>query len=208
MISKTSSTPFETHRSLVALVSESVRLVRRATRGKAAARSTRKNTELQRQPVKGLAHCFGCKESCDAIGFVEKDTRASFVEAVTMLAERLGITSRKRARRKSDGSRGGKGPTKRRLSRERTCRVVVRDEPLVRNNSGWHPVSFTFPKSLCSLVGVENAWLELDKRGLAPTSGEHTLIGSTLRAFRIGTRRRFGITCATSRTSRHLAERR
>ena len=41
--------------------------------------------------AKGFYHCFGCGESGDAIGFVQKMEGLSFVEAVKKLAERCGV---------------------------------------------------------------------------------------------------------------------
>ncbi len=40
----------------------------------------------------GVYHCFGCKESGDAISFVERTEGATFTEAVRSLAERFGVT--------------------------------------------------------------------------------------------------------------------
>lgn len=173
---------------LVALVSESVRLVRKGNTWKGCCPFHKEKTpSFNVSPSKGLAHCFGCKESCDAIGFVEKTQGLSFVEAVTMLAERLGITIEET-----------------RTPQERKEAAAAKDQQnaVYRANelaalwfetNLWSgvvpagiPQEFHLPKLAAQPVGVENAWLELDKRGLAPTNGEHTLIGSTLRAFRIG----------------------
>jgi DNA primase len=40
----------------------------------------------------GVYHCFGCKESGDAISFIERTEGATFTEAVRSLAERFGVT--------------------------------------------------------------------------------------------------------------------
>ena len=42
-------------------------------------------------PDTGLYHCFGCKESGDVFGFLERVEGYTFVEAVRALAERAGI---------------------------------------------------------------------------------------------------------------------
>ena len=173
---------------IVALVSESVRLVRRGNTWKGCCPFHKEKTpSFNVNPVKGLAHCFGCKESCDAIGFVEKTQGLSFVEAVTMLAERLGITIEET-----------RSPQERReaAAAKDQQNAVYRANELAAlwfETNLWSatipagiPSEFRLPKLAAQPVGVENAWLELDKRGLAPASGEHTLIGSTLRAFRVG----------------------
>ncbi len=40
----------------------------------------------------GVYHCFGCKESGDAISFLERTEGYTFAEAVRALAERFGVT--------------------------------------------------------------------------------------------------------------------
>jgi DNA primase len=40
----------------------------------------------------GVYHCFGCKESGDAISFIERTEGYTFAEAVRALAERFGVT--------------------------------------------------------------------------------------------------------------------
>ena len=42
-------------------------------------------------PDSGVYHCFGCKESGDAIQFLERTEGYTFIEAVRALAERYGI---------------------------------------------------------------------------------------------------------------------
>ncbi len=42
-------------------------------------------------PHRGLFHCFGCGVGGDAIGFVVRHDRVSFVDAVRMLARRAGV---------------------------------------------------------------------------------------------------------------------
>ncbi|MGW5383892.1 CHC2 zinc finger domain-containing protein, partial [Nocardia sp. NPDC003963] len=45
-------------------------------------------------PDRGLFHCFGCGESGDVFGFLQKHQQIGFPEAVQMAADRIGYTIR------------------------------------------------------------------------------------------------------------------
>jgi hypothetical protein len=49
-------------------------------------------------PELSLFHCFGCQESGDAIGFVQKTEAMDFREAVELLADRYGVELKRRMR--------------------------------------------------------------------------------------------------------------
>ncbi|BBZ22606.1 DNA primase [Mycolicibacter hiberniae] len=51
-----------------------------------------KSPSFHVRPNHGLFHCFGCGEGGDVYAFVQKIEHASFVEAVEMLADRVGHT--------------------------------------------------------------------------------------------------------------------
>lgn len=77
---------------IAALIGESVRLTRRGPRYVGCCPFHKEKTpSFHVNPERGFYHCFGCKESGDAIGFVTKIEGLNFVEAVRRLAERAGI---------------------------------------------------------------------------------------------------------------------
>src|SRR5438132_5899652 len=60
-------------------------------------------------PQKGIFHCFGCGVGGDAFGFVMRQDRLSFPEAVRALAKSAG-TARPEERGARAGVRAGRGP--------------------------------------------------------------------------------------------------
>lgn len=173
---------------LVALVGESVRLVRKGTTWKGCCPFHKEKTpSFHVNPSKGFAHCFGCKESVDAIGFVQKTQGLSFVEAVTMLAERLGIeveeTRTPQERREAAAAKDQREA----VYRANELAALWFEQNLWDGDvPAGIPLDCRLAPRRAASVGVGNAWAELGKRGLAPASGEHKQIGATLRAFRIG----------------------
>lgn len=53
-----------------------------------------KTPSFQVTPSRGFFHCFGCGEGGDVITFVQKIDNLSFVEAVEMLADKVGVQLR------------------------------------------------------------------------------------------------------------------
>lgn len=173
---------------LVALVGESVRLVRKGATWKGCCPFHKEKTpSFHVTPSKNMFWCFGCKEGGSPIDFVMKTDGLSFTEAVRMLAERLGIdveeTRTPQERREAAAAKD---------QREAVYRANEIAALWFEQNLWSAPIPRGIPAE-CRLatrsvvpVGVSNAWAELDKRGLAPSEGEHKLIGAALRAFRIG----------------------
>ncbi|MFQ5830383.1 MAG: DNA primase [Candidatus Methylomirabilia bacterium] len=56
-------------------------------------------------PKKGIFHCFGCGVGGDAFGFVIRQDRLSFPEAVKALARRAGVDLPAQSRREGEGPR-------------------------------------------------------------------------------------------------------
>jgi len=56
-------------------------------------------------PKKGIFHCFGCGVGGDAFGFLMRQDRLQFPEAVRVLAERAGVTLPTERRTEVDGQR-------------------------------------------------------------------------------------------------------
>jgi DNA primase len=189
MIDPTTITTIRDRTDLVALVSESVRIVKKGRTWKGCCPFHKEKTpSFHVNPERNAFHCFGCKESGDAIAFVQKTDGLTFVEAVTMLAGKLGIeiaeTRTPQEQREAAAAKD---------QRE----VVYRANELAalwfETNLWSTPIPAGIPSEFhletrhrVEPVGVSNAWAELAKRGLAPTSGEHKQIGATLRAFRLG----------------------
>jgi DNA primase len=63
---------------------------------------TEKTPSFVVNPERQIFHCFGCGEGGDAIAFLVKHERMSFLEAVRFLAERAGVSL--------PAARGGPGP--------------------------------------------------------------------------------------------------
>jgi DNA primase len=93
MISKDTITLVRDRTDLVAVISESVpSLKKRGRRYLGLCPFHKEKTpSFNVNPDTGLYHCFGCKESGDAIRFLEKVEGYPFAEAVRALAERAGI---------------------------------------------------------------------------------------------------------------------
>ena len=68
------------------------------------------------RPSVGRWHCFGCGEGGDVISFVERIERIPFVEAVELLARKVGVDLRyedsERAERRPDGPARSDGPAR------------------------------------------------------------------------------------------------
>ncbi len=64
---------------------------------------TEKTPSFVVNPERQIFHCFGCNEGGDAITFLVKHERLSFMEAVRFLAERAGVSL--------PATRGGPGPS-------------------------------------------------------------------------------------------------
>jgi DNA primase len=93
MISKETISLVRDRTDLVAVISESVpSLKKRGRRFLGLCPFHKEKTpSFNVNPDTGLYHCFGCKESGDAIRFLEKVEGYPFAEAVRALAERAGI---------------------------------------------------------------------------------------------------------------------
>lgn len=77
---------------LVALIGETVRLVRKGRTFQGLCPFHKeKSPSFHVNPERGIYHCFGCKESGSAIDFLMKIEGMTFTEAVRALAERAGI---------------------------------------------------------------------------------------------------------------------
>lgn len=176
------------HTDLVALVSESVRLARKGSSWKGCCPFHKEKTpSFVVSPDKGLAYCFGCKASCDAIGFVQQTQGMTFVEAVTMLAERLGIEIQETRSPQEQREAAAAKDQREAVYRANEVAALWFEQNLWDGDvPAGIPLECRLPQRRAAAIGVTNAWAELAKRGLAPTSGEHKLIGNTLRAFRIG----------------------
>src|SRR5258708_16055742 len=93
MISKDTISLVRDRTDLVGVVSESVpSLKKRGRRFVGLCPFHKEKTpSFNVNPDTGLYHCFGCKESGDAIGFLERVEGYTFAEAVRALAERAGV---------------------------------------------------------------------------------------------------------------------
>jgi len=67
---------------------------------------TEKTPSFVVTPHRGLVHCFGCGVAGDAIGFLVRYDRVSFLDAVRMLAARAGVELEAEGSRRED--RGGR----------------------------------------------------------------------------------------------------
>ena len=160
---------------LLALIGESVRLVRRGRSYVGLCPFHKeKSGSFHVSPERGFFHCYGCKESGDAVSFVVKQQGCTFREAMTVLAERLGIeledsgTDAERreaaaARRERDDLYAINGLAAAFFE----AQLWGQDEDATRA----HPQS-------------SYAWLELERRGFARASSGSSR--PTIRAFRLG----------------------
>ncbi|NUP13671.1 MAG: DNA primase [Polyangiaceae bacterium] len=88
---------------IVALIGETVRLVRRGRSFVGLCPFHKeKSPSFHVHPERGFFHCFGCQESGSSIDFAMKTNGLDFIEAVRMLADRAGIPIEEKA---SDASR-------------------------------------------------------------------------------------------------------
>jgi len=107
MISKDTISLVRDRTDLVAVVSESVpSLKKRGRRFVGLCPFHKEKTpSFHVNPDTGLYHCFGCKESGDAIAFLERIEGYTFIDAVRALAERAGIAIEEQSSRPSDADR-------------------------------------------------------------------------------------------------------
>lgn len=174
---------------LVGLVSESVRIVKKGRTWKGCCPFHKEKTpSFHVNPERNAFTCFGCKEFGDAIAFVQKTDGLTFVEAVTMLAGRLGIELEEtRSPQERKEAAAAKDQREAVFRANELAALWFEQNLWTATIPAGIPSEFHFsPKHRAQCVGVENAWAELDKRGLAPVDGEHKPIGAALRAFRLG----------------------
>jgi DNA primase len=162
---------------LVALVGETVKLVRRGRSFVGLCPFHQEKTpSFHVNAERGFFHCFGCKESGGAVDFMMKTEGYSFPEAIRVLAERAGIqvvdNATDQQRREENAARKAKDD----LYAVNAAAATFFERAL-RGTSA-HPLS-------------PYAREELARRGLPlPDAddkvGEAARIGDTLQAFRIG----------------------
>jgi DNA primase len=119
-----------------------------------------KSPSFSVNPDSGVYHCFGCKESGDTIGFVEKMDGYTFTEAVRALAERFGVTI--------EEDRGAAPTESDRLKKEREAFYAV-----------MNMATAFYEEQLRTHELRQYAVDELARRGLEPT---HDVV----QAFRVG----------------------
>ncbi len=156
---------------IVALIGETVRLVRRGRSFVGLCPFHKeKSPSFHVNPDRGMFHCFGCKESGSAVDFVMKIEGYTFPEAIRVLAERYGIEV---AETSTDAER-----------REAAAARKAKDDLYTANNVA----GAFFERSLRGPSAhplARYAIAELTRRGLTPGDG-NTQIEHTLQAFRIG----------------------
>jgi DNA primase len=188
MINPTTIQTIRDRTDLVGLVSESVRLVRKGNTWRGCCPFHKEKTpSFHVTPSKGMAHCFGCKKTVDAIAFVQETEGLTFVEAVRMLAERLNIEIEETHTPQERKEAAAAKDQREAVYRANEIAALWFEQNLwCAHVPAGIPSEFHLETKRAEPIGVTNAWAELDKRGLAPVSGEHKLIGATLRAFRLG----------------------
>lgn len=162
---------------LVALVGESVKLVRRGRSFVGLCPFHQEKTpSFHVNAERGFFHCFGCKESGSAVDFLMKIEGQSFPEAIRALADRAGIavaeTLTDREQREASAARNKKEE----LYRVSDAAAIFFERSL--RGSAAHPLA-------------HHAHEELARRGLPfpaenDAVGEAARIGDTLQAFRVG----------------------
>jgi DNA primase len=174
---------------IVKLIGETVRLTKKGATWRGCCPFHKEKTpSFHVNPVRAYFHCFGCKESGSPIDFVMKTDGLSFTDAVKLLAERLNIeveeTRTPAERQEANAAKGQKESCYRANEiAAQWFEMALWSGPIPAGiPADCHPERTLQQRP----VGVENAWAELGKRGLAPTNGSEKLIGDTLRAFRIG----------------------
>ncbi|HMY21139.1 MAG TPA: DNA primase, partial [Polyangium sp.] len=157
---------------LVALIGETVRLVRKGRTFQGLCPFHKEKTpSFHVNPERGIYHCFGCKESGSAIDFLMKVEGMTFTEAVRSLAERAGIEVVDTA---TDAER-----------REAIAARRARDDLYAINN-----LAATFFEQ--SMRGPSAhplalyALHELHRRGLDPGPDAAGSVADALQAFRVG----------------------
>lgn len=164
---------------IVALVGETVRLVRRGRSFVGLCPFHKeKSPSFHVNAERGFFHCFGCKESGGPVDFVMKIEGHTFPEAIRMLAERAGIEV---AESITDAER-----------REATAARRTKEDLYAVNNLA----ATFFERSLRAAPHPLShyARAELARRGLALPEpgdghdrvGEDARLSDTLQAFRIG----------------------
>lgn len=162
---------------LVALVGETVKLVRRGRSFVGLCPfHQEKSPSFHVNAERGFFHCFGCKESGGAVDFVMKTEGQSFPEAIRSLAERTGIevteTLSDQERREAAAARDKKEE----LYKVSNAAAIFFERCL--RGAAAHPLA-------------HYALEELARRGLPypetdDAVGEQRRIGDTLQAFRVG----------------------
>jgi DNA primase len=162
---------------LVALVAESVKLVRRGRSFVGLCPFHQEKTpSFHVNAERGFFHCFGCKESGSAVDFLMKVEGQSFPEAIRALAERAGVevaeTLTDQERREASAARNKKEE----LYKVSDAAAIFFERSL--RGSAAHPLA-------------RYAHEELARRGLpfpdeSDRVGEAARVGDTLQAFRVG----------------------
>ena len=162
MISKDTISVVRDRTDIVAVVSESVpSLKKRGRRFVGLCPFHKEKTpSFHVNPDTGLYHCFGCKESGDAITFLERVDGYSFHEAVRALAERAGVAI--------EEDRGSVPSDADRLKKEREALYGV-----MQMAATWYEEQLEQHPRRCDAEG------ELARRNLPPKS-------DAVRAFRVG----------------------
>jgi DNA primase len=162
MISKDTIALVRDRTDLVAVVSEAVpSLKKRGRRFVGLCPFHKEKTpSFHVNPDTGLYHCFGCKESGDAFGFLERVEGYTFVEAVKALAERAGVPIEEE-----------KGPAATEAERHRKDREALYE--IMQMASVW------YAEQLREHPQRSYAVAELARRGLEPDS-------PAAQAFRLG----------------------
>lgn len=176
MISPNTIAQIRERTDIVALIGESVRLVRRGRSFLGLCPFHKEKTpSFSVSPERGYFYCFGCKESGSAIDFMMKLEGKSFPEAARALAERAGIevedTATDAERREANAARRAKDDLY-----NVNALAATYFEHCLRGGPGarQHPLA-------------HHAASELARRGLPlPPQGEVSPIVDALQAFRIG----------------------
>jgi DNA primase len=153
---------------LVALISESLKLVRRGRSFVGLCPFHKeKSPSFHVNPERGFYHCFGCHASGDALKFVQENEGLEFIESVKRLAERAGIEVELDI---SEADRRQQLEARRRSDEhyEVTSLAAAWFERMLRE----HPLS-----------GYAQA--ELERRALVPSAPTDP-IADALQAFRVG----------------------
>ncbi len=156
---------------LVALVAETVKLVRKGRSFSGLCPFHKEKTpSFNVNPERGFFHCFGCKESGSSVDFLMKLHGLSFREAVQDLAPRLGV-----AIDETTSGAEQREATAARRSKEDLYGVnnlaAVYYERCMRPGQEGHPLS-------------SYARDEIARRGLGPDAGPAA--ADALQAFRVG----------------------